>query len=720
MKNKLRSLIVILLLHSILVMSCGSQNGIPHGSQISENFYKMSDIPDGFYVLSQNDTAIYPYDDRIYAANSESGSIGYYNPASGMEYTKIAEYPADNIWSDGENIIFLYDNVVTMMDMDGNIVSEWKIDLPEEQIDRSELCGSKDRIFVILRTSAENADEQTFAVTIDRTGENVTTTELTGDYHLYSLMSVNHEKENSFILLATYRYANGNTLYPGVFRYDTDTAVLEYLYDFEGETNADYADGKVYSFTDSMTVLQLAETSNQGENVNILRNIGYDTFYRQFNSAIGTENENMHYTSLYCTGYDYIIWNGRKHVMAVYSLGTSSDGQTLNVIYPINEMTNDGIEKAYVGDAEYDMMWFEEHENCVIKAQMYPVTEYADRLRMKLLAGEEDMDIIYATNCEEGDLLSAILRYQLYLPLENYSPITENFSAFADGVREYMTHEGHLIGVPYQFGTQGFIVTEEYKDLGLPVPETDWTLDDFFAICEEAAEFCDEDTALSPLPQNWIMKALIQESYEKGSIDYEQIYNVTAKIYHYYNRGVFASYRNAETFLLNDRVNIPAQSWTHYSSEYFSTVVPTPTIAGKRYAALSSFTFIYAKSMNVDLAVKYLTMLSGEDFAAKIDDGKTYFMKASDSYFYLIWGDGWTGQYEKFTWNKETEELRGDNGKLVELTSEIFPGTSIQTIDDAETDIKLDEIFGQLFADTITVEEAAEAIVSFVKYRYFE
>ncbi|MBO5126832.1 MAG: hypothetical protein J6D10_04605, partial [Clostridia bacterium] len=33
-------------------------------------------------------------------------------------------------------------------------------------------------------------------------------------------------------------------------------------------------------------------------------------------------------------------------------------------------------------------------------------------------------------------------------------------------------------------------------------------------------------------------------------------------------------------------------------------------------------------------------------------------------------GDGWTGQYEKFTWNKETEELRGDNGKLVELTSE--------------------------------------------------
>ena len=40
--------------------------------------------------------------------------------------------------------------------------------------------------------------------------------------------------------------------------------------------------------------------------------------------------------------------------------------------------------------------------------------------------------------------------------------------------------------------------------------------------------------------------------------------------------------------------------------------------------------------------------------------------------------------------------------------------------DDAETDIKFDEIFGQLFADTITVEEAAEAIGSFVKYRYFE
>ncbi len=720
MKNKLHNFGYIVSLLSILITSCGLQNSIPSNEHENTNSYKMSDIPDGFYVLSQNDTAIYPYDDRIYAANSESGSIGYYNPASGMEYTKIAEYPADNIWADDENMIFLYDNVVTMMDMDGNIISEWKIDLPEEQISRSELCGSKDRIFVILRTSVENADAQTFAVTIDRTGENVTTTELTGDYHLYSLMSVNHEKENSFILLATYRYANGNTLYPGVFRYDTDTAVLEYLYDFEGETNADYADGKVYSFTDSMTVLQLAETSNQGENVNILRNIGYDTFYRQFNSAIGTENENMHYTSLYCTGYDYIIWNGRKHVMAVYSLGTSSDGQTLNVIYPINEMTNDGIEKAYVGDAEYDMMWFEEQENCVVKAQMYPVTEYADRLRMKLLAGEEDMDIIYATNCEEGDLLSAILRYQLYQPLENYASITENFSVFADGVKEYMTYEGHLIGVPYQFGTQGFIVTEEYKELGLPVPETDWTLDDFFAICEEAAEFCGNDVALSPLPQSWIIKSLIQNSYTGGTVDYDLILDTVAKIYHYYKEGLFASYRNVETFLLNDRVNIPAQSWTHYSSEYFSTVVPVPTVDGKRYAPLSSFTFIYEKSLNVDLAVKYLTMLSSENFAAKIDDGKTYFMKDPSSCFYLIWEDGWSGQYEKFTWNKEPEKLRGDNGKLVELTSEVFPGTSIQTIDDSETDKKLNEIFDQLFMDAITVEEATEMIVSFVKYRYFE
>lgn len=720
MKTKLHGLIVILLLNSILFMSCGSHNGTPHDEQISENSYKMSDLTDGFYVLSENDTAIYPYENRIYAANSENGGIGYYDPASEMEYTKIADYSADNIWVDDETIVLLHDDVVTMMDMTGNVFSEWKIDLSEGQINRSELCGSKERIFAVLRTKAENTDTQTFAVTIDRTDGNVTTTELTGDYHLYSLMSVSHEKNNSFIILATYRYANGNTLYPGVFRYDTDTAILEYLYDFEGETNADYVDGKVYSFTDSMTVLQLAETSNQGEDVSILRNIGYDTFYKQFNVAIGTENENMHYTSLYCTGHDYIIWNGEQHVMAVYSLDAPADGQTLNVIYPITEMTNDRVEKAYVGDVEYDMMWFEEQENCVIKAQMYPVTEYADRLRMKLLAGEEDMDIIYATNCEEGDLLSAILRYQLYLPLENYSSITENFSAFADGVREYMTYEGHLIGVPYQFGTQGFIVTEEYKNLGLPVPETDWTLDDFFAICEDAAEFCGDDVALSPLPQSWIIKSLIQNSCAEGAVDYDLIFDTVAKIYHYYKEGLFASYNNAETFLLNDRVNIPAQSWTYYSSEYFSTVVPAPTVGGKRYAPLSSFTFIYEKSLNVDLAVKYLTMLSSGEFAAKIDDGKTYFMKAPDSYFYLIWEDGWNGQYEKFTWNKETEELRGDNGKLVEITSEVFPGTSIQTIDDTETDQKLNEVFDQLFMDAITVEEATEMIVSFVKYRYFE
>ena len=78
-------------------------------------------------------------------------------------------------------------------------------------------------------------------------------------------------------------------------------------------------------------------------------------------------------------------------------------------------------------------------------------------------------------------LLASILNYNLYLPLEAYDSISSGFDKYFDGVRDVMSYDGHIFGIPYYLTVEGFTSEDNTIDKLSP----DYTLDDFWKLCEE-------------------------------------------------------------------------------------------------------------------------------------------------------------------------------------------------------------------------------------------
>lgn len=712
--------IILAVLCALLLTSCSGEYFVQNSDEIhasqAEGRYGMQDLDDGFFKLAYEETAVYPAEEKIWAAG-ENG-VGWYNPADKMEYTAVSDMPAQDIYINGEEIIVYGNHAISVIATDGMIVQEWAIEGIHDDTDTNfRICGNDNNIFLLVNRWNAPADNTILMVVIDRES-GVSMHEVSGDEKIVSLDSIYPDQSDFCKLIARYTEGTGFTKY-GVFRIN-DEGYAELLYTFDGSGAACLTNDKIYTFnTQTGGIERYIEVSERGEKNTVLRSVNMETFFEKYFASTGILGEGFNKDRLFCTGHDYLIYDGTHHVLAVYDMTSSDSVRTLNVIYPEAEFTEDGFQGA-LGEMLYDTMRFEEENDCVVKAQYYPVSQYHDRLRMKLLAGDDDMDIIYADRCEDGDLLSAILRYRLYEPLEDYSVITENFSKYADGVREYMTYDGHLIGIPFQFGTMGYIVTDAYLNLELSVPTDGWTVEEFWQICQAAEKFVGNGVVLCPDPGHWILSALIQNGVDLGELDYAAILEALSELKEYESRGLFADYGEAETFLLDGRINIPAQSGSFYKKEVFGMTVPYPLVSGNRYASMRTFTFMYCRAPNKDLAAEYLTMLSDEEFAAKCSGSKTYLLKDSEGYYQIRWAEKETAQMKAYTWNRIPEVMMGHNAMLAERTSELLPGTKMKTIGETTLNEKLNDIFTRLYGGMISVDTAADEIVSYANYRYFE
>ncbi len=88
-------------------------------------------------------------------------------------------------------------------------------------------------------------------------------------------------------------------------------------------------------------------------------------------------------------------------------------------------------------------------------------------------------------------------------------------------------------------------------------------------------------------------------------------------------------------------------------------------------------------------------------------------MKDPESYFNIHWDDA-------SSWIREKEVPMSSNASLVKITSVVFPGTSMLILDEPSADETISDVFKRLYADKITPEQAADEIVSYANYRYFE
>jgi len=697
--------------------------------------YKMTELTDICYQLKNSEAAIFPYDGKIYASTgvgADSAKIGYYDISKDMEYTCLAELSANALYVNDNGIYALSGDKVTVIDHDGQVTKEYDIALKYSD-DIYIGINVSDSSVIVTETSQ---DECFIHILNAETGaEKVISPD--SDYDIDKIYYAEQKNKNDFVLICRYTDAL-DLLKNGLFEYSLDDNELSYICDCEGEFSYDYIaeENAVYTINCDYSVLQLMRI-NEKNDTEILRNVSMEKYMELLKNAVGNEPKTFSCHKVFYTGQSFIIWEKYTYTVNIYSYQMSADGETITALYPVKGEINfsDGTRESTVyDDIDYDMITFENLYDCRVRSKTYQISEFTDRLRMKLLAGEDDFDIVYADRCDRGDILSAILRYQLYLPLESYTGIVKNLENLAGGVADFMTYDGHLIGCPYSFGGISFIVNDAFYDSGLTLPDKDWTMDDFYALCDSAVlnGAVNSTTALFFSPARWIFAAIIQNGIDNGKLEYEEIERAVEKIDYYTKLGVFSDYRKADVIMIAS-VDIPPQAKQDYAKDVsMEKVLSIPLYNGKKYAPLNSFVFVNRKTRHDELSAAYIEMLLSEDFVPSISGDKTFFAVNPDSYFTLEWGDSVSIAFrgidglEVNKWNKIPLKMSNAKKYFASKISDVFVGMQISSLDSAYimnengTWTLINSVMNQLEAGEITTKQAADSIYSHAKARYME
>lgn len=702
----------------VFLFSCSSGDGAVNRT----NSYNMQNISDGLYLLEHEETVIYPHGDRLYAANP-NGGVGYYDTMSAdFSYTPISDSAGLALYANDTEFFFFDGNDVFVTDLDGNVTASWS-DVYETMFESGgeAICANDKTVFLFHTEYETPLKYEAYITIIDRVTGEASTRAV--ERKINGIIGVVSEADgDDYDICASCAYEDGTeALYTAVMKYDTADGSLKTLRELDtGHSCGDYVDGELYNVELANGTYRLYHVGDENTN-EYLRNIDSAGLHDVLSTFSGLADEEYTPNMLFFTGCDMIMWSKHCHVAAIYDASAYADGETLNVMYPTQSSIN---------DVDYDIMRFENEYECSVKARVYPAGDYDDRLRMLLLSGDDDLDVVYIANGDSGELLSSILRYSLYLPLENYDSVTKNYESYIDGTREFMTVDDHLIGVPIRFGGSGYIVTKAFCDTGLTIPDADWTLDDFWTLCEESIPYVGGSVALTQQNVFWILNELLQDGSDNGSMDRDAFVKVFTNLKKYYDLGVLSTYSNASTFLLENRVYIPdGQISYNYDSDRLdfeiAGVIPNPTVSESRHASLSAFAFVYGKTKNEDLAVSYMEYISTPENVYRADANDTYFLKDKSGYY--------TEQFNPYrgreneesadrrtVWVKAPIEFSEKRMSIFEYSANAFVGTKIMTVSESDISGTERELLERLYAGVISPEEAADELVNFAKYRYLE
>ncbi len=160
----------------------------------------------------------------------------------------------------------------------------------------------------------------------------------------------------------------------------------------------------------------------------------------------GKTAQEIYFTETFYTESGYVLFDRGNSTACVVSERLNNTGEEITVVYRCSPTTEDESRS----DFEIEFGWmngvmsrmnaqFEEENKIAVNAKGYAYDKFIDNLRLKLLAGDDDYDVVMLEHADE--LLASILNYGLYLPLETYDSISNGFDKYFDGVRDVMSYE---------------------------------------------------------------------------------------------------------------------------------------------------------------------------------------------------------------------------------------------------------------------------------------
>ena len=680
-------------------------------------FFTWQDTDYGVMKLGDGDAFIQVVGSRVYCYNTETGRIGSY-PREASEEPVFREIavpdPAETpeaMFADGTGFALVYRDRLLLLDGAGNSVGETENILfdPAATYNRFSVCKNDDSVLLgVLRVygqGLEAAYRGAFLTWDPQTGAVKETECAPAEF-------VHIAAENGRFLILARLYDPPSTLLE--LELDPGSGALTERGRFYDNGSYTWYDGSMYGFrADPLSFYRFFRVNEDGSEEK-LKNIrpGF------LADAVGMVHDlTATPFSMYTIFYDdrgLAVADPIQRILLLLSVSPAPSGDTLRVLYPVHQSADwEGFPQ--VGNVQAAFADFEERENARIAAKGVDSLRFSEHLRQTLLAGDAEFDVVHADKCDRGDLLFTILQNGFYLPLEEEKGILGNYENFADGVKEYMTWDGHLIGIPFRFETRGFVITEAYLDAGLPVPDTGWTLDDFWDICEEAKPFVDSRTALTETDSLYLfMEALIQSGGEKGRLDEDAILSAAEKLLLYDDAGLFRPFEVNTVYLLENRVRIPACP-RDYAQVEVKKALPMPLIDGERICPLESFVWAYRNAENPTLAVRYLEMITSEDYIYNLE-GRTCFGKDPDRYFRIItlWEDV-VGTNVRIKADLSEKDLL-----MIGKTSELMTDMKLEILDHADAETVIRPLLDRMFAGELSAEDAAGEIIRYAKREYFE
>ena len=718
----MKKICLTLLLIFMLAVVCGCST-----IEINSDKYKCDAIPEGIYYFDDSLLVVYPYDNKFYQATYINGNIGYREPET-MEYhllnTVGEEYVCD-MYVDSTGIYTVGDHVVYHIDFDGNIIDEIALPDFETFISDYSITANEKYIAICYHYNTESGEKfKNVIYVIDRNTNEITTYDYKkfkdGDT-LEKILPTS--KENEFILVGNYQ----------VYTFDASNGKYELLYDGVNAFEIDYSpkENRLYFIHDilSSSSLELGSiTLPEGEK-NIARILELEYLYPKIKAEVeengGTAAGPWLYDVFY-TESGFIVWEQSNHVMLVKPEKVNDTGEKITVLYrympPVTTMLQSNYETEFGwmrGAMTRMNTQFEEENKIAVNAKGYAHDKFVENLRVKLLAGDDDYDVVMLEHADE--LLASILNYNLYLPLETYDSISSGFDKYFDGVRDVMSYNGHIFGIPYYLTVEGFTSEDNTIDKLSP----GYTLDDFWKLCEEFGSsrimFCTKLTNHKPF--YYIISSVLEDGMRKGDISRDTIFECIE---------TYMKYRKAGSLNLNPPGDGPLRiiggiggtldAKFSLSNREYKGLRSLPTYDGKRYFNIKSMAYINSKTNNTDLVVQYLSLLLSDDYLAwEKEYQKSYLAKDKDSYFsFSPMGSGAENEYKKIKLSgDENVYMCGCNPFLVDNGEDIFVNAAPR-IYTGSLEGMINEVYDGLNEGKLTAEEAADKIYSEASYQLME
>lgn len=412
-------------------------------------------------------------------------------------------------------------------------------------------------------------------------------------------------------------------------------------------------------------------------------------------ASLGAEDGLLDASQILYSDGKIILWSQMKNYFLVTD---QSEREHINVLLTRDISLNTRFPYiASIFEAEYGFP---------VHLSEYPDDIYMDKLRTKLLAGDDDYDMFLINDPNKDNFLSSILKYELYEPLDSYEGITNNFSGMFDGIRSMMSHNNKLFGVPYYLSSATYVLSYDLGRYGCEAYDKRITFDDIWNLCDGIIESGEKDVTVFPKPNilGFVMM-FIQESIDRNQLDKDALADIFVNIKKYNDDGVLYDNSGEKKHLLD------TSSVSYFYNALYMSDIPaypefgTVMLTGndkRNLWILNGCAIINKYSKNKEMAANLLKLMT---------DSKNIYN--TELYQFAMLGSDLT-KYDKYN------EWSADRLAYLSDLNYLFRDSGIITYDIGIITELIYTITPELLDGSITPEKAAEKIYDQIMYTFFE